>query len=235
MEPPLFSYKSPCSLIVTGRSWPLDRNLCPPLPHPTRSGCLPFCPSCLFYGFWAASTDLTFNNSFLAPTVWLLHFHDIWLPGGFLSSASSHDNLLRWLQGAHCSWVAGSERGIWGDVSSSYRNYLFQRSSLFLPCSTLAANLHFFLVEQKHASGWAEELHNWVCPPVCTWGKFCFEHKVLFGHSANWLWSLSAVEDHLCWASVFTGLPISQHIRGFVAVLIMVGECCVPFVWPESL
>ena len=185
--------------------------------------------------FEQQATDLTFNNSFLAPTVGLLHFHNIWLPGGFLSSASSHDNLLRWLQGAYRSWIAGSERGIWRDVSSNYQNYLFQLSSLFLPCSALAANLHFFLVEQKHASGPAEELHNWVCPPICPRGKFYFEHKVLFGHSANCLWSLSAVEGHLCWTSVFMGLPISQHIRGFVVVLIMVCELCVPFVWPISL
>ena len=184
--------------------------------------------------FEQQATDLTFNNSFLAPTVGLLHLHDIWLSGGFPSSDASHDNLRRWLQGAHCSWLASSETGIWGDVSSSYQNYLFQRSSLFLLCSTLAANLHFFLVEQKRASGWAEELQHWVCLPVCSRGKFSFEHKVVFGHFANCLWRFSAVEDHLCWGSVCMGLPIIQHIRGFVKVL-LVCELCVPFVWPVSL
>ena len=205
-----------------------------PSPHPTRSGCFPFCPSCLFFGFWATNNRPHFYNSSLAPTVGLLHLHDIWLSGGFPSSDSSHHNLPRRLQGAHCSWLAGSETGIWGDVSSSYQNNLFQRSSLFLSCSTLGANLHFYLVEQKRASGWAEELQDWVCLPVCTRGKFSFEHKVLFEHFANWLWRLSAVEDHLCWGSVCMGLPISQHIRGFVTVL-LVCERCVPFVWPVSL
>lgn len=231
MEPPLCS-----SLIVARRSWPLERNLCPPLPPPHLLWLFAFLS--ILPLFWLLSSKQL--TSLITTVFWLLpwgllHLHAIWLPGAFRSSASSHDNLLRRLQGAHCSWVAGSERGIWGDVSSSYQNYLFQRSSLFVPCSALPANLDLFLLEQKHASGWAEELHDWVCPPVCTRGKFCFEHKVLFGHSANWLWSLSAVEDHLCWGSVLMGLPINQHIRGFVAILIMACECCVPFMWPVSL
>lgn len=123
-------------------------------PHPTP----PALVVCLsvhlapFLAFEQQTTDLAFNSSFWLLPWGLLHFHAIWLPGAFPSSASSHDNFLRRLQGAHCSWVAGSERGIWGDVSSSYQNYLFQRSSLFLPCSALPANLHLFLLEQKHAS-----------------------------------------------------------------------------------
>ena len=85
-----------------------------------------------------------------------------------------------------CPWLAGPERGIWGDVPSSCRNRLFRGSSLFLPCLALAANVRFSLVERKHASGRADELQDQVGPPVCTWANFSFEHEGLFGHFANW-------------------------------------------------
>ena len=170
-----------------------------PSPHPTRFGCFPFCPSCLFFGFWATNNRPHFYNSSLAPTVGLLHLHDIWLSGGFPSSDSSHHNLPRRLQGAHCSWLAGSETGIWGDVSSSYQNNLFQRSSLFLPCSTLGANLHFYLVEQKRASGWAEELQDSMPTSV-------HQGEVLFWtQSAIWAFCQLVMTFVCCWGPSVLG------------------------------
>ena len=43
-----------------------------------------------------------------------------------------------------------------GGVPSGSGNHLFQGSSLFLPCSALAADLGFSSVEQKAASGQAD-------------------------------------------------------------------------------
>lgn len=129
MEPPLQLTDCCQKELTSGES------LCPSLPPPLL-WLLPFCPSCS--PFWLLSSkqlNLAYNNSFLAPPRGgLLHLHAIWLPGAFRSSASSHDNLLR--QFARSPLLLGSWlwRGIWGDVSSSYQNYLFQRSS----CLSLA-------------------------------------------------------------------------------------------------
>lgn len=200
-----------------------------PSPHPTRSGCFPFCPSCLFFGFWATNNRPHFYNSSLAPTVGLLHLHDIWLSGGFPSSDSSHHNLPRWLQGAHCSWLAGSETGIWGDVSSSYQNNLFQRSSLFLPCSTLGANLHFFLVEQKRASGWAEELQDWVAYQCAPGGSSllntkCYLSILPIGYDVCLLLRTICVGEVFVWDSL--SVNISEDLWQFFWCVNVVFHLC---------
>ena len=77
-------------------------------------------------------------------------------------------------------------RGGFGGVPSSCQNHLFRGSSLFLPCSPLAANVRFSLAEQKDASGRADELQDQGKFTGVHLGKLLFEHEVLFGHFANW-------------------------------------------------
>ena len=119
------------------------------------------------------------------------------------------------------------QKEVWRDVPSSRQYHLFWGSSLFLPCSALAANLCFSLVEWKDASGQADELLDAVNPPMCTQlpsllrvkcclGIFCrlvltgvchwglYERWVLFGCVGSQFWRVSDVEAYLCWKCFFS-------------------------------
>ena len=105
-------------------------------------------------------------GKFLAPSM-RLPSRDIWLPE--FSQAEQPPWHRNGLAARSPLLVACWHReGIWGDIPSRCRNHLFQGSSLFLPCSSLAAKLCFSLVEGKDTSGWADELQDQVSPPVCT-------------------------------------------------------------------
>ena len=93
--------------------------------------------------------------------------------------------------------ASSSQVGDLEDVPSSYWNCLFWGSSLFLPCSALAAKLHFSWWNGNLHLGWADELQDWVSPLVRTWATFPFVRLVPFGHSCQLV--LPAVEDCL-WA-----------------------------------
>ena len=167
-------------------SCPLDRSL--PYPQVTslqNKANFPFYQTCLFIGFSVVSSwTPTFVHSFLAPSVRLCS-HDIWLPGVFLNRATGHDKSLGWLWWASCSWLAVPERGIWGDIPSSCWNHLFWRSSLFLPCPALAANLRFSLVERKHE--WAFYQLGQMC--VYRWGLFVsMKHHFQLVLTCVWRW-----------------------------------------------
>ena len=76
---PLFTYKSSCSLIVSGGNWPLNRSF--PIPPLSVAGLwnkasFPFHDLCLFTGFREASSCTHFRN-FLAPIMRLLQSRDI--------------------------------------------------------------------------------------------------------------------------------------------------------------
>ena len=130
-----------------------------------------------------------------------------------------------WLWWASCWWLTGLKRGIWGSIPSSCQNHLFWGSSLFLLCSTLAANSSFSLVKLKQASGWADDLQDCLSLAVCTrqpsllstkhyWGLLpigsvdCLplstvcEWKVLFGHFCQLVllctWTLRTLCGNVC-------------------------------------
>ena len=139
------------------------------------------------------------------------------------SSGSSRGKLWLWYCISLLLEARQPQVGDLGDVPTSYWNYLFWGSSLFLPCSALAANLSFSWWNGNLHLGWAADLQDWLSPQVCTRAAFPFvnagaiwaflpvgsdlylmlriicEHWLLFGHFCQWFWCLSAIEDRL-WA-----------------------------------
>lgn len=102
-----------------------------------------------------------------------------------------------WLWWASCWWLTGLKRGIWGSIPSSCQNHLFWGSSLFLLCSTLAANSSFSLVKLKQASGWADDLQDCLSSAVCTRQPSLLSTKHYLGTFVSLLWPVSHIEDHL--------------------------------------
>ena len=99
-----------------------------------------------------------------------------------------------------------------GDFPSSCQNYVFLGSSLFFPCSALAANLCFSWWNENLHLRWVDELQDWVSPLVCTRATFPFVSAIwAFGHSCQLV--LTAVEDCL-WAltAIWTFLPIASDV-----------------------
>ena len=114
--------------------------------------------------------------------------------------------------------------GDFGDIPTSCQNHLFQGSSLFLPCSALAANMRFLGGTERHPRT------SWGAPrPSKSTGvhpaNFSFELEVLFGHFCQlvlmyvWCWGLFVLQ------SVYLGLHIRHPLRGFMTVLSLVCEC----------
>ena len=149
--------------------------------------------------------------------------------------------------------LALPREGFGGDIPSSCWNHLFQGSSLFLPCSALAANLHFSLVERKDASGQADELQDWVSALVCVQqtsllSMRCYLGILPIGLTCFWRWGpFASTECHLgvfligsdlcltsrpiCVGKCLSGTLYQSSSGGFVTVLSSGVWVCIAFVW----
>ena len=112
------------------------------------------------------------------------------------SSGSSRGKLWLWYCISLLLEARQPQVGDLGDVPTSYWNYLFWGSSLFLPCSALAANLSFSWWNGNLPLGWAADLQDWLSPQVCTRAAFPFVDA-----GAIWAflqWVLTCI---WCWGS----------------------------------
>ena len=109
----------------------------------------------------------TFPNRFWFPAWgWALAISGSWVFPPRAAAMKTHWDGCEELRGRGSLDLPWERFG--GDITSSCPNHLFRSSSLFPPCSALAANVRFSLVERKDASERADELQDQVSPVVCT-------------------------------------------------------------------
>ena len=140
---------------------------------------------------------------------------------GFLECSRCHDTVHGRLWGTCCSWLAGPEKGAWGDILAAAETICFEDPPCFSPAWHWLPT-YFPLEEWKRESGQDEALQDPVSPLVCTrltpllsmkrylgilsvgsdvclplgtvWKQEC--HLGIF---ATWFWPMSNIEDPL-WA-----------------------------------
>ena len=224
---------------LSGWAWgvgrPLDRS---PLPPYQVAGLwnkanFPFHQPCLFIGFRAASSHNPTSVSFLASNVRLLRSRDIWLPG-FSRSRAAHENSQGWLWGAAAPGSLSPGGGSGGTFLAAAKTICLGDPPCFSPAGHWLPTYAYSSVEQKYASGRADELQDQVSPPVfpgptsllstkcylgilpvgsdvCLTLRTVCEHWVSFGHSVSWFRRVPYIEGHFCWGSVCLGLHINNH------------------------
>ena len=224
---PIQPWRSPlkalahCLSVGGGMSWPMDRSLSSLWFHTSEK-------KTTFLSTNLASL-LLLSSEHLDPLLLTdfdatrLSSRNTCLLGVFPEGSRHHEDTPGRLQGAiaHGSQVRGGDLG---DIPTSCQNHLFQGSSLFLPCSALAANMRFLGGTERHPRT------SWGAPrPSKSTGvhpaNFSFELEVLFGHFCQlvlmyvWCWGLFVLQ------SVYLGLHICHPLRGFMTVLSLVCEC----------